>query len=124
MHDAAKYAFVEQCLDGQEIAIPAPVVEDRQVERFPFDQLAGLGGVERERLVDHHVLAGFEDRASQRKMRIVRRGDDDQVDIGARVQVDRRGVDVRPRQCLRTRSGALLATAASKRPDVAWIKGA
>ncbi len=65
----AQAVFGEQPAHGEEVAVPAPVVEDRQRqaallgERRQTTPLRGAGG---QRLVDHHREAGLQRRRGQR----------------------------------------------------------
>ena len=59
----ADQPLCEHVLDGQEVPVPAPVVEDREHAARAVaggDHPVGLGGRERHHLVDDAVLAGLE----------------------------------------------------------------
>jgi len=69
-------------LQGQEIGVPAPIVEDSKYSRLPLgqrDKRVGLRRRDRERLIDDHMFAGFERGLRYRKVSCVRRGDHDEV---------------------------------------------
>jgi len=77
-----------------EIPIPAPVVEDR--EHFARavtrgDHPVRLGGRKGHDLIHHAVLARLESTDDKLFMRVVGRGDDDQIHVG----VNKDGVDAR-----------------------------
>ncbi len=100
-HHPPQGARLEQPLEGQEIAVPAAIVEDAQatlgVIRLGAQQ-ACLGERHREGLVHHHMLARGERRLGQREVGIVGGGDDHQVDIATREQGRRLGQYLHLRQ--------------------------
>ena len=91
----AQPAFAEQPPDGEEIPIPAPIVEDAQHAALlarQNDERRAVVEIGDERLVDHDMLARRQCRARKRGVRLVGRGDDDQVD--RRVGDQRLGVPI------------------------------
>ncbi|MNS72212.1 hypothetical protein D3C72_1056130 [compost metagenome] len=99
--DAAQGALCQQCFQGQEIAIPAPVVVHAEHQLAFFrqrDQALCFNAGNGEGLVDHHVLARLQGRLRQAEMRFVGRGDDDQFDrwIGKQLRGLRIHGSVRP----------------------------
>ena len=80
--DAAEGAFGEQLFYGEEVAVPAAVVEGNGEHAFALRDAAELESLfagRGEGLVDDDVLAGFEDAFRQREVRLVGRGDDDEL---------------------------------------------
>ncbi len=93
----AQRALGQQRLQGEEIRIEAPVLEHRGdapgiarggQHRFRF------GHVQRERLVDQHVLAGGQCGNRQRRVLLVRRGDHHRVHGGVIKHLLRGGAHV------------------------------
>ena len=84
MH-GAKVAGRENALHRKEVAIPAAILEDAQKSvgvLCPVDQRATLRRRRREWLVDDDVQPGVERGTRDRPVRRVRRGDDDEVELG------------------------------------------
>jgi hypothetical protein len=109
--DRPQHAALEQIGNGEKIAVPAAVVKHAQLQAALFrlrHQRLRLGHRHGKRLVDHHVLAGAQRGQSQRIVRFVRRGDDDEIDRGVFDQRVGRGVD----RHLGKRAGDSLAPAA------------
>ena len=83
--EAADGVFGDELLDGEEVAVPAAVVEGDDVqalgfgERAEFEGLFAGGG---EGLVDDDVLAGGEGLFSEGEVGLVGGGDDDERDGG------------------------------------------
>ena len=97
----AQLVPVQERPDGEEIGVPAAVVEHRQDPSGllgPLDQVPGLGGVQGERLVHHHVLAGGQRLGGQGVVAGVGGGDDHQVDVRPGEQVFRPRVHCHPGQ--------------------------
>jgi hypothetical protein len=89
VRDAAKLAAFHEVANGEEVAVPAAVVERREEAALLCGEIgerAGFGGGERDRLVDHHVLAGFQRASREVEVRVVGRGDDDAFDVAEREQ--------------------------------------
>src|SRR5439155_21317561 len=82
--DRAKGVFFQQFPKGQEVSVPAPVLEHRQhhatLARLPYER-AALVSARRKRFVDDHGESGFDRRARERDMGAVRRCDDDEIEI-------------------------------------------
>ena len=101
VRDAAKLPARDQLAHGEEIAVPAAIVERREHEtallRDGCERARFVGG-QRDRLVDEHVLAALQRAAREVVMCVVRRGDHDAfdgVDREQRVEVGHdRGVGV------------------------------
>ena len=82
-HDFAQRALRDQLAQGEEVGIPAPVLEYADDTAGAFrtgDHLLRLAQGHGERLVDHDMLALRQRRAGQYGMHRIGRGDDDQVD--------------------------------------------
>ena len=130
--DGAERALAQQPLQRQDVGVPAAVLErdgEAAVAGGERLELARLGGGHRERLVDHDVAAGGERRRGDRRVRVVRRRHDDQVQRRRhREQLIGRRHDPRARIAAAaaawTRAASLVAMAASSRPGVALISGA
>jgi len=78
--EAAQRAVGKNFLDGQEIPIPAAVMEwrnDHTLRRGESDQLFGFGAGAGERLVDDNMFSGGESLFGQRVVRLVGGSDDD-----------------------------------------------
>ncbi len=70
--DRAQRLPGQQLLHSEEVAVPAPVLEDRQHAAQPLceaDQFLPFGAPDGERLVHHHVEPGFQGCLGQRVMR-------------------------------------------------------
>lgn len=88
-HDAAERSFGDELANGREIAVVAAILINGEQamrifceldERFGFIQSGG------ERFIDNDVAAGRQARTSERVMRLVGRGDDDEPDFLNREQ--------------------------------------
>ena len=80
---APERAVTDQALHGEEIPVPAPVLEHADQAARPacrVDDIARFGQRHRERFVDHDMLALRERGHRQRRVRVVRRGDHHHVD--------------------------------------------
>ena len=113
--DRAESPLVEQCSDGLEVAVPAPVLVDGQDPARAFgrlDQRLGLRHVHRDRLVDHDVPPGVERADADRDVGPVRRRDDDHLDLAGVEQLVDRADDPGPRML---GGGARLATRVGRR---------
>ena len=90
--DAPQRTLCQQRFQGQEVAIPAPVVihaEHQLALLRQGDQGLCFNAGNGEGLVDHHVLARLQGRLRQAEMRLVGRGDDHQFDGGVGKQLRR-----------------------------------
>jgi len=85
--DLAQLALVDQAAQGQEVGVPAAVLEHaehaRRCLRHGGDGF-GVGQGRSEGLVDHDRLAGLQRRNGLFGVQGVGRGDDDQADVIAR----------------------------------------
>ncbi|MNO85239.1 hypothetical protein D3C76_766050 [compost metagenome] len=73
--DLAQRPFRQQAAYREEVSVPAPVVEDAEQPLLLLGQLderLGFGQIQRERLVDHHVLARQQSLTGDGGMGIVR----------------------------------------------------
>ena len=76
--------LLQQPADGQEVAVPAPVLEHGQHHAAltrVADQRAALARARSERLVDDHGEPGLDRRARERDVGAVRRRDDDEIEV-------------------------------------------
>ncbi len=90
VRDLAQASVLDETAHGEEVVVPATVLEHRQAPVDALgqrDQRLGLGGVQRERLVDHHMLAGLQRGARQGSMALVGRGDHHQLNGRIRNQI-------------------------------------
>ena len=84
--EAADPAACEHLVQGEEVAVPAPVLEHGEhaaARRRECRQPARVGQAQRERLVHDDVPAGAQCGLGKRRMGRVRAGDHHQVDVGA-----------------------------------------
>ncbi|UCF22457.1 MAG: hypothetical protein JSV72_16155, partial [Ralstonia sp.] len=84
VHRLADGATGQRSAQGEEIAVPAAVLEHRQQPpRLPRHtrQVPRLRQRDGERLVDHHVLARTQRRLGQRRVLVIRRRDHDQIGL-------------------------------------------
>ena len=82
--DLAKGFLFQQFPQGQEVSVPAPVLEHRQQEPAlgsRIDESAPFGRIERERLVDDDRELGLESRQPERNVAAVRRRDHGQIEL-------------------------------------------
>ena len=80
----ANGALLNDLTDPQVVAVPAAVMEDREQALSLLsqgDQLPGFLHIEGKRFVHHHMLAGVQRQAGQRRVGGVGGGDDHQIDI-------------------------------------------
>src|SRR6185312_14892258 len=94
--EAADSVFSEQLFDGEKVAVPAAVVEWNNEQALllgEVDDGACVGAGRREWLVDDDVLAGFERFAGESEVRLIRRGDDDELDGFIGKEIVERAVD-------------------------------
>jgi hypothetical protein len=94
MPDPAEQACLQAAPDGEEVPVPAPALEhaEQPVPRLgEGDQVVGLGGGERERLVHDHVPAGPQRRRGQLVVDGVGRGHHHQLDLRVLQQLGGRG---------------------------------
>ena len=97
----SQHGAVDQPGHGAEIAVVAAVMEHRQQAALSFgqvDQARRLRHMQRKWLVDDDMLARFQRRHCERVVRIIWRGDHNQVDIRVGQQGARIGCDVDARQ--------------------------
>ena len=102
--DLAERAIGDEAAQREEVGVPAAVVEHREDAagaRGETGEPLRLGQCEREGLVDDDVPAGRERPAGEVGVGVVRRGDDDEVEVGSRqdgvgVRQDRRVRQVGP----------------------------
>ena len=88
MHDAAQRAALDQFAQGEEIAVPAPVVEHREQPAAcacECTELAPSASVSVKGFVDHRRPSASAARASG-KVAVVGAGDHHQVEVGAAQQ--------------------------------------
>ncbi|MGF6808701.1 hypothetical protein OKW30_003827 [Paraburkholderia sp. Clong3] len=100
LRDATQFHAREQIAHGQKIAIPAAVVKGREqlaARERDIGKRVGVGGAQRDRLVDDHVLAGFEGAAREVEVGVVGRRDHDAVEVVEREQRVEIGDDFRVR---------------------------
>ena len=86
--------LLEHLLHREVVPVPAPVLEDAEqhaVTPARLDHRVGLAGVQAHHLVGDDVLPGAHRLDRERRVGVVRRGEDDEVDAAALEQVaDRR----------------------------------
>ncbi len=84
MFHRADDALLNNLTDPEIVAVPAAVMEDGEQALFLLrqgDQLPGLLHIKGKGFVHHHMLAGVQRQAGQRRVRGVGGGDDHQIDI-------------------------------------------
>ena len=89
LRDASQIAAREQVAYGHEIAVPATVVkrgEQPAAGERDVGERVGVGGAQRDRLIDDHMLAGLERAPREVEVRVVRCRDHDAVDLVERQQ--------------------------------------
>lgn len=82
--DLAEVVFGDEAAQGEEVVVPAAVLEDGEEGSAAVRQggeRAGLGGGRGDRLVHDHGDAGFEGGGGERDVRLVGGGDHDQVEV-------------------------------------------
>jgi len=80
----AEFPIPQHPFEREEIPVESPILkhaEQQAAGAGKRDQFAGLGGGKREWLVDDDMLARLESGAAETVVSVVRRRDDDQVDI-------------------------------------------
>ena len=93
--DGAEGTAVQQPSDGQVVAVPAPVLEDREHAAQPLcepDEFLALGAAHRKRLVDDDVEPGFQRGLREGVVRGRRGSEDQQVKFAGELKDVRRGV--------------------------------
>lgn len=101
MDDFAQTPFGDQPPQGEEIGVPAAVLKGRQhlaARARGLRHGAGIGRAGGKGLVDHHMLARMERGDGVFGMKLVRAGDDDQIDIRPFEQRGNIGHHGHPRQ--------------------------
>ena len=119
---------LEEAANGEEVAVPAAVLEDREQPAGAaglLHELASLGGGDRERLVHDHVYPGVDRGAGHRHVLAVGGGDDGDVDLlEHRVTSATTRTPGWSRSASSRRSGFRVTTAATRSPGVAATSGA
>lgn len=121
MTDLAQPAVAQQLLQGQEVAVEAAVVVDRQEPLLAGSQgqqfLAFLR-CHHEGLFHQYVLAGQQGLPGQRIVAVIRRGDDHQFGVAAGDQLAAVGVVLQPRVVL---AQLFLAAADGHQPQLRLV---
>jgi hypothetical protein len=109
--DRTEHVALDQIGDGEEIAIPASVLKHAEFQAAFFrfrDQRLRFRYRHGKWLVDHDVPAGLQRGQRKRVVGFVRRGDDDEVDLGTCDQRLGRSIDLHVGE----RAGDILTPAA------------